>query len=205
MHEHPKSVGQWNSSNNPTQSKETRNEPLWPSTRIQLQKRLINIGIEHEIVLTKWIIDTKVVTWNRYACVSIPWFVVPYHLSSPCHVLCLHCCFPALSSAPPSPPTSSGSQAGWWCCVTWHLSWSRNKTHCHPASRGLQQQCRAGGGSQGRWRGGDVVIVIKPKTEMKLVSKKKEINNKKHTQGPSDTSCQLGTLHSFVCGCKVPS
>jgi hypothetical protein len=47
-----------------------------------------------------------------------------------------------LSSAPPSPPTSSRSQAGWWCCdvvaVVLLLLLSRNRTRCHPASRGLQ-------------------------------------------------------------------
>jgi hypothetical protein len=58
-----------------------------------------------------------------------------------------HLCH-SLSSAPPYPPMSSGLQAGWWCCdmpvAAAHGSGSCccNSTHCHPVSRGSQQQCR---------------------------------------------------------------
>ena len=66
-----------------------------------------------------------------------PSFVVPIVCRSPSW---------SSSSAPPYLPMSSGSQAGWWCCdvaLVVVIVAGRKRAHCHPASRGLQRQCRA--------------------------------------------------------------
>jgi hypothetical protein len=86
-----------------------------------------------------------------------------------------------MSSAPPLPPTSSGSQAGWWCCVTWHGG---------PVATLQAEDCS-----------GDIgMVVLSLLSKSSWLVKTILINSKRHTRGPNNTSHHLGTLCSFVCG-----
>ena len=88
-------------------------------------------------------------------------------------------------------------QWGWWCFVTWHRG---------PRVT-LQAEARSGGvgwvAAHRSNRG--MVVVIKPGKKKMLVSKKIEVNSKKHTGGPNDASHRLGALCLFIHGGKVPS